>query len=85
MRCELVYTHLSIFTGSYFAFSQIRRFATRIRIQYTNPSMDRSIEIVRQLEQVFQPHRTMFEEFKEEKKQLPTQCFCKEKTDTKKY
>jgi hypothetical protein len=85
MRFERVYTHLWLFAGSYFAFSQICRVATRIRMQYTNPLKDRSIEIVRHLEQVFQPHLMMFEEFKEERKQLPIQCFCKEKTNTKKY
>ena len=45
------------------------------KIQHSDPSVDGNIETVRQLEQVFQPHRTMFEEFKEEKKQLPIQCF----------
>jgi hypothetical protein len=33
---------------------------------------------VRKLEQVFELNRTMFNELKQKKKQLPSQCFCKE-------
>ena len=46
--------------------------------------MDRSIEIVRQLEKVFEPYCTMLIEVKEKKKQLPSQCFGKENKNTKK-
>jgi len=49
------------------------------------PSVDSSIIIVRQLEQVSEPYRMMFEELKDRKKQLPSQCFCRGKKNTKKY
>jgi hypothetical protein len=45
--------------------------------------MDRSIKSVPQLPQVFESHRMMFKELKEKKKQLPLQCICKEKENTK--
>jgi hypothetical protein len=48
-------------------------------LDYLDPSMDRSIKIVRQLEQVFEPNHMMFKELKEKKKQLSLLCFCKEK------
>jgi hypothetical protein len=37
--------------------------------------MDRSIKIVLQREQVFQPQRVMFRELKEKKKRLPITMF----------
>jgi hypothetical protein len=39
--------------------SQIRGIATRIKINHSEPSTDRSIKIVRQLEQVFETHRAV--------------------------
>jgi 16S rRNA A1518/A1519 N6-dimethyltransferase RsmA/KsgA/DIM1 with predicted DNA glycosylase/AP lyase activity len=47
------------------------------------PSVDSSIIIVRQLEQVSEPYHMMFEKLKDRKKQLPSQCFCKGKKNTK--
>jgi hypothetical protein len=41
--------------------------------------------IVRQLGQVLEPYHMMFEELKDRKMQLPSQCFCKGKKNTKKY
>jgi hypothetical protein len=41
--------------------------------------MDRSIKTVRQLQQVFEPHHVIFMGLKGEKKQIPSQRFCKEK------
>ena len=45
--------------------------------------MDRNIEIVRQLEQVFQPHWTMFEDFKEEKNSLQYNASAKKRQTLK--
>jgi len=42
--------------------SQIRMVASRIKVHLSVPSMDRGIEIVRQFEQIFKPHRLMFRE-----------------------
>ena len=49
------------------------------------PLMERSIKIVRQLEKVCEPYRIMFKELREKKKQLPSQCFWKEKKKIKKH
>jgi hypothetical protein len=46
--------------------------------------MDRNIKIVRQLEQVFESYSVMFKGLKGENMLLPSQCFCKEKKNTKK-
>jgi hypothetical protein len=54
-------------------------------LDYSNPSMDRSMKIHGQLQQVFKPYSTILKKFKEKKKQLPSQCFCKGKKNTKKY
>jgi hypothetical protein len=48
------------------------------------PSVDSSIIIVRQLEQVSEPYRMMFEELKVREKRLSSQCFCRGKKNTKK-
>ena len=47
------------------------------------PSVDSSIINVRQLEQVSEPYRMVFEELKDRKMQFPSQCFCKGKKNTK--
>jgi hypothetical protein len=71
------YTHPPLFAGSYFvAVWQIPGVASRMQIHHSGPSMYRSIKIVRQIEQVFEPYRMMFKELEEEKKQLPSQSFC---------
>jgi hypothetical protein len=44
-----------------------------------NPAVDKSIGLFRQLEEVFEPYLIMPKEFKEKKKQLPSQSFCKER------
>jgi hypothetical protein len=46
--------------------------------------MERSIKIVRQHEQFCEPYRMMFRELREKMKQLPSQCFWKEKNKIKK-
>jgi hypothetical protein len=38
-----------------------------MKVRLSDPSKDRSIEIVRQLEQVFEPYRMMFKELNEGK------------------
>jgi hypothetical protein len=35
--------------------------------------------------QVFEPHHMIFKNLKGKKKQFPSQCFCKEKKNAKKY
>jgi len=47
--------------------------------------VDRNIKIVGQLKLAFEPHRKMFKKLKAKWKQLSSQCFCKEKENTKKY
>jgi hypothetical protein len=56
-----------------------------IKIHHLHLSVDRSIRIVQQFKQVFEPHLMIFKELKGKKKQLPSQCFCKEKKNSKKY
>ena len=47
-----------------FEVSQIRFVARRIKIHHSDTSVDRSIWIVRQLEQIFQQYRTTFKELR---------------------
>lgn len=47
------FSHLSLFTGSWSAVSQIHGVAARIKIDHSNSSVERSTRIVQQLEQVF--------------------------------
>jgi hypothetical protein len=61
---------------SYFGFI-LPRVAPRIEVHHTDPSMDRSIKIVRQIEEVFEPYCMMFKKLKGREKPLPTECFCK--------
>jgi len=56
----------------------------RIKMNPPGPSVDSSIIIVRQLEQISEPYRMMFEELKNRKMQLPSHRFCKGKKNTKK-
>jgi hypothetical protein len=65
------YTYPSLFTGWYFAVSQIRGVAPRIKIHHS----DRSTRIVRQLEQVFEQYRMMFKDLKEKKEAAPISMF----------
>ena len=81
---EFHYTYPSIFSGTYLAVSQIREVAPRIKILYSDPSLDRNTRNVRQLEQNFEPYRMMFKELKAIK-QLTSQCFCKEKGNPQEY
>jgi hypothetical protein len=50
------HTHASLFVGSYLVVSQIPGIVQRIKIHHSDPSMDRSIKIVEQLEQIFEPY-----------------------------
>jgi hypothetical protein len=45
--------------------------------------VDGSIRIVQQFEQVFQPYHMMLKVLKEIKRHLLSQCFCKERKNTK--
>jgi hypothetical protein len=38
-----LYTHLSLFVGSYFTVSEIRWVASRIKVHQSGPSVDKSI------------------------------------------
>lgn len=42
----------------------------RIKVHHLDPSMDRSIKIIQQSEQVFEPYHMMFRELKGEKSAL---------------
>jgi hypothetical protein len=74
-------THPSLYAGSSFVVLQIRRVALRLKDKYSDPSMDRSIGMVRQIHQVFQPSRAMFVEWrrKQEVAQFTTFLQRKEK------
>jgi hypothetical protein len=54
------YIHPSLSARSYIAVSQLPRDAPRIEVRRSDPSTDRSIKIVPQLAQVFQPYRKKF-------------------------
>jgi hypothetical protein len=50
----------------------------------SDPSVDRSIKTVRQLEEVFEPYGKTFPGSEgKNRKQLPSQCFCQGKKNTK--
>jgi hypothetical protein len=53
-------THPTSSAGSYFEVSQIRGVAQRMKVHHSEPSMDRSIKIVPQLEQGLEPYSIMF-------------------------
>jgi hypothetical protein len=44
--------------------------------------MERKIKVILQLYNVFEPYRVIHKELNEKKKQISTQCFCKEKENT---
>ena len=62
--------------------SVLREVAPKIKIHHPDPSTERNIKTVRQLEQTFESQCTML---KGRKQQLTSQCFCKGKKHTKKY
>lgn len=62
---------------------QMHGVSPRIKIHHLDPSVDGSIRIVQQFEQVFQPNHIMLKVLKEIKRHLLSQCFCKERKDTK--
>jgi hypothetical protein len=68
--------------GSYFEASQIHDVSAKIKIHHSDPSMDRSIKIVRQFEQDFEPYRVMFKELKEKKRVAPITMFLQRKEKT---
>ena len=51
-----------LLVDSFFAVSQICGFASSVKIYHSYPAMDRSIKMVRQLEQVSEPYCMMFRE-----------------------
>jgi hypothetical protein len=57
-----IYSLPSLFAGSYFVASHIRRTAPARKAHHSNPSVDSSIEIFSQLGQAFERHRMMFKE-----------------------
>jgi hypothetical protein len=56
------------FADSYFEVLQICGVVPITRIHHSDPAADRSMKIVRQLEQVFERYRMMFKKLKERKK-----------------
>jgi len=61
--------HSSLFFGgSYFAVSKICGVVPITRTHHSDPAADRSMKIVRQLEQFFERYRMMFKKLKERKK-----------------
>jgi hypothetical protein len=51
----------------------------KIKVHHPNPSVDRSIGTVRQLHQVFEPNRVMFEEWKGRREVGPFTTFLQRK------
>jgi hypothetical protein len=64
--------------------SQICRVALAT-LHRSDREVDSSVRTVRQVGQVFEPCRVVFEEWKEKKEQLSSQCFCKENKNMSKY
>jgi hypothetical protein len=64
------YSHPSRYAGSYSEVSQISWLALRIKIFHPHRSMDRSITIVRNLQQIFEYYCLIFKELK--KKESPS-------------
>jgi aminoglycoside N3'-acetyltransferase len=62
-----IYSQPSLFVCSYFVVSYIRRVAPARKVRHSNPSMDSSVEIFRQLGQAFERHCVMFKELTGEK------------------
>jgi hypothetical protein len=56
--------------------------APRIEVNHSDPSVDRTIKIVRQIEEVFEPYSMMFKELKRREKPLPPECFFRANTKT---
>jgi len=77
-------TDFSTLIPWYFAVSQIRGAASRIKMCSWDLSVARSIKTVQQFEHVFEPHCVVLE-LKGKNKQLSSQCLCKEKKTLKKY
>jgi len=73
---ESLYTHLLFLASSYFADSQIRGVASRIKIYRSDPSMGKNNKNVQQLEEIFETYRMIFTELSEKNQQLPSQGFC---------
>jgi hypothetical protein len=84
MSFSIEYGCPCLFVGLYFTFSQIYGFTPRIKISHSDLSMDRSIRIVRQLKQVFEPYCTLFKEVQGKKgSNSPSHSIWKEKKNTK--
>ena len=80
MNFSIEYGCPSLFVGLYFTFSQIYGVTPRIKISHSDASMDRGIEIVRQLKQVFEPYGAMFKEVKGGgRSNSPSHSVCKKK------
>jgi hypothetical protein len=80
MNLSIEYGCPSLFVGFCFTVSQIYGVTPRIKISDSDPSMDRSIRIGRQLKQVFEPYDTLFKEVKvKTRSNSPSHSFCKEK------
>jgi hypothetical protein len=56
-----------LLVGSFFAVSQICGVAPRVKLYHSYPAMDRSIKMIRQSEQVFEPSCMTFRELRGEK------------------
>jgi len=74
-----MYSHPSLFEASKFAVSQIRGVAPRIQTFHSDTSMDKSIKIVPQLDQVLMPNSRTFKELKEKQEVDPYHSFLQRK------
>jgi len=77
----LLNTHLS---GSYFAVLQARRVDPRIK-HHSDPSVVRSIRIVRQLEQIFKTYHMMLRKLQGKKEEFSVILFFAKKRKTKRF
>jgi hypothetical protein len=66
-----------------FEVSQILGVATGIKIHYSDPSLDKSIRIVRQIEQLFEPYCVMCKELKGAEAASITMCLQRKDKDYK--
>ena len=83
IRYQISYSNPSPYGDSYFAVSLICGLDPRIKIHYSDPSMDMSIKIFRQLQQEFKPQRMMFKELKGKEEAGPIYNVSANKKKTK--
>ena len=80
-----IYSLSSLFVGSYFVVSHIRRVAPTRKVHHSNSSVDSSVEIFRQLGGAFGRHRMMFKELTGKTEAAVITMFLLRNENNKKY